>query len=380
MSSKQKPPFSPLFSVGDTHYELVADLGLLATGLRAMTARPYTQGTHGRWVLVRTVSKGLSRDVRRQLEHEVALASRLHHPHIARVHGVHEVQGELYVVTEYVEGCSLDTLVTFALMREQNYSTAFTLYVGAAIASALDHAHTQRDAKGEPLGIVHRDVTASHIRMNPRGKVKLCDFGLASSRLQQQRATPLWRAGGDVFYASPEQLRGDTVDARSDLFCLGLLLLELATGCYLFAETNVGPEDMKATVARLSPGDRDRLRVIVTRELPTCSEYVVARAMSLTPDDVEAAARWLPSPLKLILHKLLCRQPADRYQTAGELEDDLRAELTVSAGTYGAREAIEEVLFAQDAALRSRQPVEITEAMTVLSPHLVPSTDEKSTE
>jgi serine/threonine-protein kinase len=314
------------------------------------------------------------------LEHEAALASRLHHPNIARVHGVHEVQGELYVVTEYVEGCSLDTLLTFALMREQSYSAAFTLYVGAAIASALDHAHTLRDEQGEPLGIVHRDVTTSHVRMDPRGRVKLCDFGLASSRLQQQRATPLWRAGGDVFYASPEQLQGDPVDARSDLFCLGLILLELATGRYLFAESNVGPREVKATLARLSPADRARLCAIVTNELPACSEYVVARAMSLTPGDVESAVQWLPAPLKIILHKLLCRDPADRYQTAGALEDTLRTELAVSAGTYGAPDAMGEVLFAQGAALRSQQPVEITEAMTVLPPNPVPSAGETTTE
>jgi serine/threonine-protein kinase len=377
---KPKPPFACLFTTEDTAYELVTDLGMGQHGERLLLARPHTKGTIGGWVLVRALGKTMDKKAQRQLEHEVTLASRLDHPNIARISGLHETPEALYAVVEYVDGHSLESVITFSMMRRRNYSEAFALYVSAGIAAALAHAHTRADEKDEPLGIVHRDLSPVRIRMDTSGQVKLCEFGLASSRLQKQRATPMWRAKGDVFFASPEQLLGRPVDARSDLFSLGLVLLELTTGNHLFSEGDI--KELVAMVAELSPELRQEVWTLVQQQKQTSevSEYLAARAASFGPEDVEKAVQWLPSSLKVILHRLLCREPADRYQSAAELEADLRARLHELRKPYGAREAIAEVRDAGADARDMRDAADVAEEGVFPPAVKVRSEDEKTTE
>lgn len=356
---KPKPPFACLFTDKDTAYELVTDLGMGQHGERLLIARPHTKENIGGWVLVRALGKTTDRKARRQLEHEAAVASRLEHPNIARVFGLHETPEALYAVVEYVDGHSLESVITFSMMRRRNYSEAFALYVGAEVASALHHAHTRTDESGEPLGIVHRDLSPVRIRVDSSGQVKLCEFGLASSRLQKQRATSLWRARGDVFFASPEQLLGRPVDARSDLFSLGLVLLELTTGNHLFSEGDT--RELAAMVAQLSPEQRDEAQAAVQQRIPEATDYLSHRAATLGPEDVEKAVQWLPCSLKVILHRLLCRAPADRYQSAAELEGDLRARLRELGKPYGANEAISEVRDASTDARGMRDAADVAE-------------------
>ncbi|WP_324291349.1 protein kinase domain-containing protein [Corallococcus sp. bb12-1] len=102
------------------------------------------------------------------------------------------------------------------------------------VAAALDCAHTRTDEAGLPLGIVNRDVNPGHIRLGPRGEVRMTDFGVALSRLTGRVATSFPRPQGEVLYVAPEALMGDAVDARADLFSLGLTLLEFVTGRHLY--------------------------------------------------------------------------------------------------------------------------------------------------
>jgi serine/threonine-protein kinase len=358
---QQKFPFACLFTAEDTAYELVTDLGMGPHRERLLIARPHTREGIGGWVLVRALGKAADGRALLQLQSEMALASRLEHPNIARVLGLHETPEALYAVVEYVGGRSLETAISFSMMRQRNYSEAFALYVCAELAAALAHAHARADEAGTPLDIVHRDLCPARIRLDSHGRVKLCEFGLASSRLRNQRATSLWRARGDVFYASPEQLLGGKVDARSDLFCVGLLLLELTTGNHLFAEGKVDAQRVASLLAGLSAGQRQEIATRVKEELPACSEYLAARAATLAPEDVERAAQWLPAPVKVILHKLLCRVPADRYPSAVEMERDLRARLGALDRPYGAAQALEEVLGAHSEAEELRDEVDVAE-------------------
>jgi serine/threonine-protein kinase len=356
---KPKPPFACLFATEDTAYELITDLGMGQHGERLLIARPHTSRGIDGWVLVRALGKTTDRKTLAQLEHEVALASRLEHPNIARVFGVHETTEALYAVVEYVDGHSLESVITFSMMRRRNYSEAFALYVGAEVAAALAHAHMRTDESGDPLGIVHRDLSPIRIRMDSSGQVKLCEFGLASSRLQKRRATSLWRAQGDVFFASPEQLLGRPVDARSDLFSLGLVLLEITTGNHLFSEGDT--KELAAMVANLSPELREEAQAVVQQRIPDAARYLATRAASFGPEDVEKAVQWIPASLKVILHRLLCREPADRYPSATELERDLRAHLREMGRPYGAKEAIEEVRDATADARDMRDAADVAE-------------------
>ncbi|MFB1485431.1 serine/threonine protein kinase, partial [Corallococcus sp. RDP092CA] len=180
---------------------------------------------------------------RARLEEEVRLAQFLQHPNIARVHGLFEMKHGLGAILEHVEGFSLNTLLDIAQLRGRYFSEAFILYVGAEVAAALAHASSRTDDAGNALGIVNRDINPSCIRLRPGGGVALTDFGVAFSLLQGRPSTTMPRPVGDVIYTAPEVLLGEAADARSDLFSLGLTLLEFATGRHLYDPGDFHPED-----------------------------------------------------------------------------------------------------------------------------------------
>jgi len=162
------------------------------------------------------------------------------------------------------------------------------------------------DDAGVPLGIVNRDVNPARIRLDPHGQVKLTDFGVALSRLAGRLATSLPRPQGEVLYAAPEVLLGEVVDARADLFSLGLTLLEFATGRHLYAPGHLRIEEVEA---RLSEEEREQALAAsvasMATELPPFAEDAIWCAMAYRSEDVERAAEGLPVPLRDILHTLL---------------------------------------------------------------------------
>jgi eukaryotic-like serine/threonine-protein kinase len=107
--------------------------------------------------------------MRARLKEEARLAAHLQHPTIARIIACHEVEGTLYVVSEPVEGTSINTLISYSQMRQAFLSPAFCLYVGAEVANALHSAHTCKDESGAPLGIVHRDINPARVYLGPKG-------------------------------------------------------------------------------------------------------------------------------------------------------------------------------------------------------------------
>ncbi len=151
---------------------------------------------------------------------------------------------------------------------------------------------------------------------------------------------------GEVMYAAPEALLGEVVDARADLFSLGLTLLEFATGRHLYAPGDLNIEDLEA---RLSKEEREQVLAAsvasMVTELPQYVEDAVCCAMAYRSKDVERAADGLSVPLRNILHTLLQRNPAARFATAAELENMLRTALA-RFGPYGAEEAVWEVQMA----------------------------------
>ncbi|KFE60925.1 serine/threonine-protein kinase [Hyalangium minutum] len=345
-----------LFSQGELSYEvdlsrpLAQDLAQSRVGERCIPAWERTEKKRLREVLVRTLPAASGLDevqfrMRARLREEARLATFLRHPKIARTFGPYEIQGVLYVVTERVAGASLNTLINQSMMREVVLSPAFCLYVGAEAASALHHAHTCTDETGAPLGIVHRDVNPARIFLGPEGGVLLTDFARARSLLPGRVATTLPRPQGDVFYCSPEALLGEEQDARSDLFSLGLVLLELATWHHVYNLGHLRPSELEAA---LPPQVKRRVleaSFMATRaELPEHAEDCILRAAALTRRDVEEITQRLAEPLRSILRRLLQRQPEERYPSAAAVEADLRAGLEGLGVPYGAQEALEEVL------------------------------------
>jgi serine/threonine-protein kinase len=155
---------------------------------------------------------------------------------------------------------------------------------------ALSYAHTKRDQTGSPLGLVHRDVAAGNIIISTAGEVKLTDFGIVKSNDRVSR-TQIGVVKGNANFMSPEQARGQTVDARSDLFSLGLVLFYCLAGELLYRGTN----DL---------------------------EVLHHAASGLRLEDFERIER-LPDPAPQILGRALALDPGDRFQTAIEFADTL---------------------------------------------------------
>jgi serine/threonine-protein kinase len=338
-----------LFSAGQTAYEFVMVLEHGPHGETLLLARKRTAQGLEEDVILKCVDlpaapTATANRAADRLAEEVQLATYLRHPGIARAHGLRRVEGTLYAIVECVEGNSLNTLLSVVPERITRFSDAFVLYVGAEVAQALHHAHTRTDDTGQPLGIVHRAVDLDRIWLGWSGQVKLTDFGLALSKLPGRIASTVQRPRGNAYYASPEALLGLPVDARSDLFQLGLALYELATGSHPMDPPEGVPTQVEE---RLSARERQRLEeAIQTAKVAGLEgelvEELILRAATYTPRDVEHLCAKLSSPLRPSLNKVLQRNPGQRHHTAAELEAELRAQLN-RLGAYGAREAAQEL-------------------------------------
>ena len=235
-----------------------------------------------REVAIKILPEQHAADARRgeRLRNEARAASRINHPNVVTVYDVGEHEGLLYVVAELVEGRTLREL-----LREGALATARVLELGRKLASGLAAAHQ--------VGIVHRDLKPENVIVTSDGRLKILDFGLARIADDVRATVPdagtLTEAGaflGTSAYCSPEQARGETVDPRSDLFALGTILFEAATGERAFAGAT--------TVEVLSAVLRD--------------------------DPLEnSLARRLPEGLRKVIRRCLAKSAAERFQSAQDL-------------------------------------------------------------
>lgn len=206
---------------------------------------------------------------------EVEIASRLDHPNVARVrdHGAHE--GRPFLVMDHIGGRDAETFVARATDRP--LPAELVVALGAQAARGLGHAHRRTGTDGEPMGIVHRDVSPGNLRMDWSGRLKLLDFGVARLRDSQVLLTQTGTLRGKYAYMSPEQTSGQVVDARSDVFSLGIVLFELLTGQRAFSRP--GPvETMQAIRTERLP-----LPSLSRPGLPERIDHLLARALSKDP-------------------------------------------------------------------------------------------------
>jgi len=157
-----------------------------------------------------------SPEVKERLLQEARSAAGLNHPNICAVYEIDEEDGDLYMVMEFLEGKSLREM-----MRDGGLSIPVALKIANNIADGLAAAHTK--------GIVHRDIKPENILITRDGMAKIADFGIARSSVQVQRPEDQ-TISGTVAYMSPEQLQGTAIDARTDIWSLGVILYEMTTG------------------------------------------------------------------------------------------------------------------------------------------------------
>ena len=251
-----------------------------------------------RSVALKFLPPEFSRDPRalERFQREAHAASALNHPNICTVYDVDESEGQPFIAMELLEGQTLERRIA-----AQPLPTAELLELAIQISDALNAAHAR--------GIIHRDIKPSNIFVTGRGQPKILDFGLAKlqepdqqqSISEQQRADPEWnpnltltRTGmaiGTAGYMSPEQVRGEELDVRTDLFSFGLVLYEMATGQHAF-KGETGPELQNAII-----GD--------------------------VPSPVRQLNPKLPAKLENIINLAIKKEREARYQSAAEIRADL---------------------------------------------------------
>jgi serine/threonine protein kinase len=232
---------------------------------------------------------------------EAKLAVQLNHANIAQIFDLGRVDGNYYIALEYVHGKDLRAVFDRLVAQGRALPAELACYVLMKICEGLDYAHRKRDASGLALELVHRDVSPQNMLISFDGEVKLIDFGIAKAANQSvQTRTGILK--GKFGYLSPEQVRGEPVDQRSDIFGLGIVLHELLTGQRLFA------------------GDSD---------LSTIEKVRTAEVRS--PRELNPA---LPEALEQVVLKALARDKDQRFQSALELHDALQSVL-LEAGRSG---------------------------------------------
>jgi serine/threonine-protein kinase len=229
------------------------------------------------------------------LLHEARIAATLSHPNIVQIFDVGQADGQYFIAMEHVHGEDLRSIVR---QMKKKGITEFPLEHALAIVmgmcAGLAHAHDKRDLDGTHLGIVHRDISPQNIVVTFTGDVKIVDFGIAKSDSRGvSEQTKSGKLKGKVPYMSPEQARGEPVDARSDLFATGIMLFELTTGRRLFK----------------GQSEYETLKLICEREYPRPSEII--------PD--------YPLELEHIVMRALAKDPSLRYQSARQMLADLEA-------------------------------------------------------
>jgi serine/threonine protein kinase len=179
---------------------------------------------------------------------EARLAARIRHPHVVPTLDVVATEGELFLVMEYVSGESLSRLVRAARTKGEAVPLDIVVAIMSGVLQGLHAAHEAKNERGEPLGIVHRDVSPQNVLVGSDGQARVLDFGVAKAvgRVQTTREGQL---KGKISYMAPEQLGGETLDRRSDVYSASVVLWEALTGERLFSADNEG-----AVIARVLEG------------------------------------------------------------------------------------------------------------------------------
>ncbi len=221
---------------------------------------------------------------------EAKLVADLVHENIVQVYQLGRTGRAYYIAMEYVDGVNLEKYLDRHFELEKPFPIEIGAFIVSRICRGLEHAHSKLGRDGQPLNIVHRDVSPKNVMLNYEGVVKLTDFGIAKARqlMQQQEGEVLM---GKVEYMSPEQAEFKETDRRSDIFSMGILLYEILTGEHIFAV-----EDIYETL--------DNVKF---KEIP----------------DPRTVRPEIPEDLAGIVMKSLERDLEKRYQTAGEMGYDI---------------------------------------------------------
>lgn len=238
---------------------------------------------------------------------EAKISVMLSHGNIAQIYDLGKVADDYFIVMEFVEGKTLSQIMKRLKTQGKLMPVAYAAYICREIASALDYMHRKTDEHGNPLHIVHRDISPQNAILSTAGTVKIIDFGIAKAKTKVS-TTDSGVLKGKFAYMSPEHAEGMKLDHRTDIFSLGVILFELLTGARLFK----GKNNME-TVKK------------------------VKKAKVPTPSGIRPA---IPKTLDQIVFKSLQKDRNKRYASAHDLVQDLTKFLVSHAPAFSPRELV----------------------------------------
>lgn len=217
---------------------------------------------------------------------EAKLSVLLSHANIVQVFDLGKADSDYFISMEFIHGINLRDILYRLREKEKRLPIELAVYCASEVCKGLDYAHRKADSNNQPLGIVHRDISPQNILISYEGEVKIVDFGIAKAAMNISH-TMAGILKGKIAYMSPEQALGKNIDARTDIFSLGIVLYEMLTGKKLF-----------------------------TGE----SQFEVLKKIRTSRIDVSKLPPSIPAPLKSILAHALAYEAEERYPSAGDMQ------------------------------------------------------------
>lgn len=276
-------------------------------------ARPASIDANGRIMVVKRMLPQVASEPQflNMFRSETQVCMAFNHPNLIQIHDFGETAKRAYLAMEYIEGKNLRDLAVAFARENELMPIPMAVNIVEQAARGLHYAHVfKNNATGERLNMVHRDVSPHNILLSFEGNVKVIDFGIAKAEVENYDATRDGIIKGKVGYLSPEQVEGKKLDARSDIFALGIVLWELLTGRRLF----------------MVPGQSD---LAILQAIQHCDQHIVPPSSANTR---------VPRELDAIVMQSLSQDPAVRFATAEEFASALRRFASANCPAYGAGE------------------------------------------
>ena len=280
---------------------------------------------------------------------EAHIASRLSHPNICQVLDLVAREDELYIVLEYLRGVDLREIIKRSMQLGRSLPPEVAVWIAVELAAGLDYAHFATTVDGRPLNLVHRDVSPKNIRITFEGSVKVIDFGIARAehRITQ---TSVGTIKGTLGYMSPEQILGDDIDRRSDIFAFGIVLFQMLTLRNPFDGATLKERVRKLTqapipsVRDLNPALDDDIAAIVSR----CLERDVHLRYERLADVQQALDQYLARLQVVSPRQRLIGFMREIFPSLDDVDQDLKSALSEISHLTGPVDASVPLRFPDD--------------------------------
>ena len=227
---------------------------------------------------------------------EARITVQLNHSNIGQIFDLSKVEEDYFIAMEFIDGRDLYRVQKRLRDANQRMPLDAAAFIAMEACSGLDHAHRKRDSRNRPLRIVHRDVSPQNILASFEGDVKVVDFGIAKAQFRAYE-TEAGIIKGKFYYMSPEQARGESVDHRTDIFSLGIVLYEMVTGELLYKDDDDITLLSRVRRAEIEPAGRFR------PELPDDFERIIMKALSRDREDRYPSAQHMQRDLAKYLRR-----------------------------------------------------------------------------